>query len=134
MSKLVALRIPDELAEKLASRCSIHKRSMTDVLLEAIGRGWRDSGPVAQLAERGTHNAKVSGSIPDRTTKPTIADLRSICDGNVSKAEIEPELDEDVTPECCECGRKLTGKVVKGVVVAWACPDAGCAMYGIEQR
>ncbi len=32
-------------------------------------RGWnRIFGPVAQLAERDTHNAKVSGSIPDRPT------------------------------------------------------------------
>ncbi len=63
------------------------------------------------------------------------AELRSICDGNVPKQSIpDPEPAEDCTPECCECGHKLTGKVVKGVVVAWACPDLGCAMYGIEQR
>jgi hypothetical protein len=60
--------------------------------------------------------------------------LRSICAGNVSRAEVEPEPAEDCTPECCECGHVLTGKVIKGVVVAWACPDTGCPMYGIEQR
>ena len=59
--------------------------------------------------------------------------LRSICAGNVPMAEVEPSPAEDCTPECCECGHKLTGKVVKGVVVAWACPDLGCAMYGLER-
>ena len=47
--------------------------------------------------------------------------------------EVDPEPAEDCTPECCECGHKLTGKVVKGVVVAWACPELGCAMYGLER-
>ena len=65
---------------------------------------------------------------------PNMDALRSICAGNVSRAEVEPEPVEDFTPECCECGHKLTGKVVKGVVVAWACTDAGCPMYGLEQR
>jgi hypothetical protein len=60
--------------------------------------------------------------------------LRAICAGSIPRVEVAQEDIEDCTPECCECGHKLTGKVIKGVVVAWACSDAGCPMYGKEQR
>lgn len=128
MSRLIALRLPDDLAAKLDSRCSIRKVSATRVLLDAIQRGWE--GPVDQSAERGTHNAKVSGSIPDR---PTIDHLRAICAGNIPK-QPDPEPAEDVTPRCCECDYHLIGKAIKGRGIVWACSNVGCAMYGREQR
>lgn len=89
-------------------------------------RGWHTKhAAVPQAVER---------PIPDVHIKPTMADLRSICAGNVPKQSIpDPEPAEDCTPECCECGHKLTGRVVKGVVVAWACPEPGCPMYGLER-
>ena len=135
MSKLIAIRVPDDLSTRLDTRCGIRKRSKTDVLLEAIERGWDDMPAISGSETFGVAINAKSGPIPDCTIKPTMAELRSICAGNVPQQLIpEPAPVEDCTPECCECGHKLTGKVVKGVVVAWACPDLGCAMYGLEQR
>ena len=149
---VVTLRLPFELvewidsvgkrgavvAEALESMRSPKRVALTDSNMDLIRAAVRETveqlerGPVAQLAERGTHNAKVAGSNPAGPTINMDA-LRSICAGNVPR-QVDPEPAEDCTPECCECGHKLTGKVVKGVVVAWACPDLGCAMYGLEQR
>jgi hypothetical protein len=49
MSKLIALRLPDDLAARLETRCSIRKATQTAVLLEAIERGWdeADSQPAS---------------------------------------------------------------------------------------
>ena len=110
---------------------------------ELCGHTWIASGidapeQCAKCKRRGWHTKQadvpraVESPIP-AGHKPTMSDLRSICAGNVPR-QVDPEPAEDCTPECCECGHKLTGKVVKGVVVAWACPDLGCAMYGLEQR
>jgi hypothetical protein len=63
-----------------------------------------------------------------------MSDLRSICAGKTPHVEVEQEEVEDVTPKCCECDKSMMGKVIKGVVVAWACTDAGCPMYGLEQK
>ena len=127
MSKLIAIRVPDDLAARLLYRCGIRKQSKTDVLLEAIERGWDDMpipAPHVPLPQ--------AEPIPASPAHPNMDALRSICAGNVPR-QVDPEPAEDCTPECCECGHKLTGKLIKGVV-AWACTEPGCAMYGLEQR
>jgi len=43
MSRLIALRLPDDLAARLDTRCSIRGQSKTDVLIEAIQRGWEEA-------------------------------------------------------------------------------------------
>jgi hypothetical protein len=43
MSKLIALRLPDDLARKLETRCTMRKVSATRALLEAIERGWDEA-------------------------------------------------------------------------------------------
>ena len=141
---VVTLRLPSDLvewvdsvgkrgavvAEALESMRSPKRVALTDSNMDLIRAAVREAVeqlehvPVPQAVER---------TIPSDGTKPTMDALRSICAGNVPR-QVDPEPVEDCTPECCECGHKLTGKVVKGVVVAWACPDLGCAMYGIEQR
>jgi hypothetical protein len=88
--------------------------------------------PVANVAERPVCSRPVAASIP--RSKPSMDDLRSICAGNIPKVEIEPEPVEDVTPECCECGHKMTGKSIKGRGIVWACTDPGCPMYGREEK
>ncbi len=126
MSKLIAIRVPDDLAARLDTRCSIRKQSKTDVLLEAIERGWNDA-PIPT-----SHGPLPQAEPIPAVHKPTMDALRSICAGNVPR-QVDHEHAEDCTPECCECGHKLTVRVVKGVVVAWACPDLGCPMYGLER-
>lgn len=128
MSKLVAIRIPDDLADRLGTRCSMRKQSKTEVLLEAINNGWNTDGPVAQPAEQRTHNPTVPGSIPDRPTKISIDDMRLINNFDYSP------LFEDVMPTCCECDHAMTGKAIKGRGIVWACIDPGCPMVGREQK
>jgi hypothetical protein len=108
--RLIALRIPDELADRLEARCSIRKQGKTEVLIEAIERGWDESGPFIDEQRS-----------PD---KPAIEPLRAICAGEV------PGPEPDSTPVCCECGKPLRAKMYKGVAVEWACGDLGCPMYG----
>ena len=43
MSVSVTVRLPDSLAAKLESRCLVRKVSKTDVLVEAIERGWDEA-------------------------------------------------------------------------------------------
>lgn len=119
--------------------------------------GWNKNGnsqDVPQAAERGLV-VKESQGVDDRArsiqqlgaasrtnphsvaSKPVAvseSDLRSICAGKTPHVDVEQEKVEDVTPKCCECDKSMTGKVIKGVVVAWACTDAGCPMYGLEQK
>ena len=117
-------------------------------MCELCGHRWLASGvdapaKCAKCKRRGWHTKAVHVAdepqhIPLPQAEPIPAHpnmdaLRSICAGNVPMAEPDPAPAEDCTPECCECGRKLTGKLIKGVV-AWACTEPGCAMYGLEQR
>ena len=95
-------------------------------------RGWHTKA--VHVADEPRHSPLPQAEPIPAGHKPTMADLRSICAGNVPKQSIpDSEPVEDCTPECCECGHKLTGKVVKGVVVAWACTEPGCPMYGLER-
>ena len=94
-----------------------------------------NAGPVAQPAEQRPHKPTVSGSIPDRPTKPAIDDLRAICAGNMPTVDyVETGLVEDNRPCCMECDKRMTAKMYKGIAVAWACSDPGCPMYGLERR
>jgi hypothetical protein len=58
MSKLIALRLPDDLAAKMETRCSIRKISQTAVLIEAIRHGWDEDGPGAVQPVRARSEAK----------------------------------------------------------------------------
>ena len=94
-----------------------------------------NAGPVAQPAEQRPHKPTVSGSIPDRPTKPAIDDLRAICAGNMPTVDyVETGLVEDNRPCCMECDKRMMAKMYKGIAVAWACSDPGCPMYGLERR
>lgn len=98
--------------------------------MQARGLGRSNSDSVSTIPE-----IISSVSLPPASrSKPSMDDLRSICAGNIPKVEIEPEPVEDVTPECCECGHKMTGKSIKGRGIVWACTDPGCPMYGREQK
>jgi hypothetical protein len=133
MSKLVAIRIPDDLAERLDNRCSIRKQGKTEVLLEAIERGWHDE----RFMSRTFHQDEIPPIEPklcSRADVPSMAALRSICAGNIPQVEIEQEPVEDATPECCECGKQMAGKLIKGRGVVYACATPGCPMWGKEQR
>lgn len=139
---VVTLRLPSELvewvdsvgkrgavvAEALESMRSPKRVALTDSNMDLIRAAVRET--VEQL-EHGPVPRAVESPIPSEH-KPTMDALRSICAGNVPR-QVDPEPVEDCTPECCECGHKLTVKVVKGVVVAWACPEPGCPMYGLER-
>jgi hypothetical protein len=164
MSKLIAIRIPDDLSDRVDSRCVVRKQSRTDVLIEAIERGWTIDDPVVINRPDGSATYCVQSEVHPSDAKyaeissiprPTIDDLRSICAGkipgdpsklspewgwlgkaagSIPRVDIEQEEIEDVTPECCECGHKLTGKTIKGRGIVWACNDVGCPMHGKEQR
>jgi len=83
MSKLVAIRLPDELAGKLDARCSIRKLSKTEILIEAIERGWDDRPPVEQRPP-----AQEQVAAP---AKPSMEYLRAICAGKLPGPDLEPE-------------------------------------------
>jgi hypothetical protein len=124
MSKLVAIRIPDDLAERLAARCNIRKHSKTDVLLESIERGWDNNGnsqDVPQVAVCGlvvkepervddrARSVQELGSAPgtnphSMAAKPmavSMNDLRSICAGNIPQRERDTgPVDEHETAIC----------------------------------
>ena len=128
MSVSVTVRLPDSLAAKLEARCSIRKGSKTDVLVEAIERGW-DEAPAMFGGDQPVGRTAAGASL----SMPSMDDLRAICAGNVPK-QPDPEPVEDATPRCCECDNHLTGKAIKGRGIVWACSNTGCAMYGREQR
>jgi len=144
MSKLIAIRIPDDLSDRVDSRCVVRKQSRTDVLIEAIERGWTIDDPVVINRPDGSATYCVQSEVHPSDAKyaeissiprPTIDDLRSICAGNLPHgvhSVYEPE--PDVTPRCCECDRTMIGKAIKGRGVVWACADSGCAMHGREQK
>ena len=134
---LVAIRIPEELAARLDTRCRIRKQGKTDVLLDAIERGWDDLPAISGSETFGVRINHNPDSIPDCTLQPTINmdALRAICAGNMPTVDyVESGLVEDVRPRCCECDKPMTGRMFKGHVVAWACNDQGCPMWGRERR
>ena len=59
----VTVRLPADLMADVTAQAKAQDRSVAWVIASRL------RGPVAQLAEQGTHNAKVFGSIPDRRTK-----------------------------------------------------------------
>jgi hypothetical protein len=106
--------------------------------------GWNMlAGEVIDKSRRSSINDAPMGTVVKSTSEdkepqpaPTyVSDLRSICSGNIPNPEyVETCLVSDVLPECCECGRKLVGKEIKGRGVVWACAKQGCPMYGLEQK
>ncbi len=114
---VITLRLPSELvewvdsvgkrgavvAEALESMRSPKRVALTDSNMDLIRAAVRETveqlehGPVAQSAERGTHNAKVAGSNPAGPTINMDA-LRSICAGNFPLA-----VSVDDSPEQVPC-------------------------------
>jgi hypothetical protein len=133
MSKLVAIRLPDELAEKLAIRCSIRHMGKTELLIEAIARGWDERTPPVEQRPPAPN--------PLSAKLALLASVPGLKTGAILQAEpivpIEddpPEPEEDCTPTCCECDKPLRAKMYRGVAVAWACADLGCPMFGREKK
>lgn len=73
MSVSVTVRLPDILAAKLVSRCLIRKARKTDVLVEAIERGWDDAPAISGGETFGLRVNTDAGLIPDCTLKSSIA-------------------------------------------------------------
>lgn len=54
MSISVTIRVSDELAKRIESRCAIRRQNKTNVLIEAIERGWDETVVLQHGPERKT--------------------------------------------------------------------------------
>ena len=123
MSRLIALRLPDDLMARLEARCSIRGQSKTEALIEAIQRGW-DEAAVEPIRERSPiEPLNIPGVFMGSQIGMPLAD------------ELEPlEQVEDNRPCCRECDKRMMAKMYKGIAIAWACSDPACPMYGLGRK
>ena len=119
MSKLIALRLPDDLAGRLEARCSIRGQSKTDALIEAIRRGWDE-------------DAEGVEAVSARAIKPL--SIPGVFMGSGLSLAGTAEPIEDFRRLCLECDKRMAPKMYKGIAVAWACNDPACPMYGLERK
>lgn len=57
--------------------------------------------------------------------------LRQIQDHVVALAK---KTIDEVWPSCSECAHSMTGKIIKGRGMVYACTDVSCPLYGLERR
>ncbi len=121
MSKLIALRLPDDLVARLEARCSIRGQSKTDALIDAIQRGWDEDDEGVEV-------------VPARAIKPL--SIPGVFMGSQLGVPLEEPAEpiEDKRPCCRECDKRMAPKMYRGIAVAWACSDPGCPMYGLERK
>ena len=98
---------------------------------ESVPERLNGSGVIARMSEQ----SGVMGSNPITSpSKPDMAALREICEGNLPDKWAEPMTAGQIErmipdPVCVVCEspmRKVKGK--------WACPDMSCGKYGVEQK
>ena len=124
---------------KIGGDSSVVEQRKTDVGIHLPNPQVSGSSPdprsrVAQCLSAIDDGAKEPNNASSARLKPIIDDLRAICAGNVTDSNPFEEDPEDSRPRCCECDKQMVARMYKGVAVAWACSDAGCPMYGQEQK
>lgn len=134
---LYAVRIPVDLKRLIDSAARSGGVNTSQLVIDAL---WKYLGGAAQPDRAPAEVRKADGSIPSPLIKTPDVKMNDAMSAFLAKAKpvITPdpvsETQEHPMPSCRECDTTMSGKLIKGRGMVYACTDLSCPMYGLERR